>query len=136
MRLIISLVLLSISMTACGGTGGGTPSPTSVGEAIKAAEEAGTTPKLNRDDTIAGPDTDGNGVRDDIDAYIASLSDTEPQKAALRQSSAVLTKAMTVDITNQSAALEVGRQIMASVSCVSSKYGQEIKTKKIEIWKS
>ena len=86
-------------------------------EAIKAAEAAGNTPTLNRDATILGPDTDGNGVRDDIDAYIATLPDTAAQKSALKQKSSVLSKAMTVDLTNQTALLDVSRQMGAAAAC-------------------
>jgi hypothetical protein len=130
-------LFLFVCLEACGGAGGeGASAPTNVGEAIKAAEAAGTTPKLNRDDTVAGPDVDGNGVRDDIDTYIATLPDTEPQKFALKQTSSVLTKAMMVDVTNQTAVLEVARQIGLSTACSFSKYdGQTAAKKEAEIEK-
>ena len=54
--------------------------PSSVREALLKMDADGTAPKLNRDADVAGPDVDGNGVRDDLDAYINSLPDTEPQK--------------------------------------------------------
>jgi hypothetical protein len=99
-------------------------------EAIKASEATGRTPSLNRDATVSGPDTDGNGVRDDIDAYIASLPDTTPQKSALKQESAVLSKALTVDLTSQTALLEVSRQMGAASACTHSKYDSATASKK------
>jgi hypothetical protein len=86
--------------TASGGsssaTGGqpGTASGTkkSLGERILAAiqklELRGDLPKLDRSDSVMGPDKDNNGVRDDIDAYVASLPDSPEEKAALLQMSA------------------------------------------------
>jgi hypothetical protein len=38
-----------------------------------------STAYANHDESIVGPDTDGNGIRDDIDAYIATLPYTEVQ---------------------------------------------------------
>lgn len=88
------LVLSMAGLYACGGGDGDTgqdsgitPSaaPSSVREALLKMDADGTAPKLNRDADVAGTDVDGNGVRDDLDAYINSLPDTEPQKKALRQ---------------------------------------------------
>lgn len=77
------------------GTGGqpGTASGAkkSLGERILAAiqklELSGDLPKLDRSDSVMGPDKDNNGVRDDIDAYVESLPETPQGKAALRQMS-------------------------------------------------
>lgn len=129
------LLPLCIVLTACGGGSGESftttvPAPTAMAEAIRASEVAGITPSLNRDATVLGPDADGNGVRDDIDAYIASLPDTTPQKSALKQVSAVLSKAMTVDLTNQTALLGVSRQMGAASACAHSKYDSATASKK------
>ena len=129
-------VLVCASMVACGGGSNGSTAPvvpatpTTVAGAILAAEATQKTPSLNRDGSLGGPDSDGNGVRDDIDAYISSLSDTPDQKSALRQKSAVLTKTLTVDITNQSALLEVSRQIGAAAACNHARYEPGIAGKK------
>ena len=86
--------------------------------------------ELDRSNSIAGPDINGNGVRDDIDAYIATLPDTAAQKSALKQQSSVLSKAMTVDLTNQTALLDVSRQIGAAAACNHSKYDPSTASKK------
>ena len=86
--------------------------------------------ELDRSNSIAGPDVNGNGVRDDIDAYIATLPDTAAQKSALKQQSSVLSKAMTVDLTNQIALLDVSRQIGAAAACNHSKYDPSTASKK------
>ena len=58
----------------------------SVAAALAQLEASGVIPVLNRDDTVAGPDADKNGVRDDIDGYIRALPDAQAQKNALSQS--------------------------------------------------
>lgn len=79
------LVLSMAGLYACGGGDGDTgqdsgitppAAPSSVREALLKMDADGTAPKLNRDADVAGPDVDGNGVRDDLDAYINSLPDT------------------------------------------------------------
>ncbi len=127
--LVVIYLLFSISLNACGG-GSGSSAPTTISEAIKASEIAGNTPTLNRDDTLSGPDADGNGVRDDIDAYIEALPDTAAQKSALKQKSSVLTKAMMVDVKNQTALLGVSRELGAAAACNHAKYEPAIAIKK------
>jgi hypothetical protein len=74
-----------------------------IGDAIKSAEKSGALPTLNRDDTILGPDVDANGVRDDIDAIINALPDTELQKKALRQNARALARTLVVDFNDPNA---------------------------------
>jgi len=80
------------------------------------------TVELNRDNTVTGIDVNANGVRDEIDAYIASLSDSIPQKAALTQVSSALTNAMLVDVTDENALNAAMNIITNSVTCVDSRY--------------
>lgn len=103
----------------------------SIAEAIKASEANGSAPVLNRDDTVTGPDTDNNGVRDDIDTYINSLPDTDPQKAAMRQSSAALNAVMTVDTTSKAAVEAIKSKIPNAVSCLYERYDETTAHKKV-----
>ena len=48
-------------------------------------ENEGKLPKLERTDSILGIDQDQNGIRDDIDAYIAKKYTDERQKKAVQQ---------------------------------------------------
>ena len=125
-RRIALLVLVSLSASACGGGGGSSTqtasAPTTVAEALKAADQSGAYPQLNRDTSVAGPDANNNGVRDDIDAYIASLPDSAPQKAALTQASASVTRAMTTDTTDQNALADAMRQIANASACLHARY--------------
>ncbi len=104
---------------------------TSIGQAILKAESNGTIPKLNHDDTIAGPDTDNNGIRDDIDAYIATLPYTEVQKKAVKQHAKALSASLTVDTTDKVALLKVADNMSRASWCVYTKlvetYASKIK---------
>ncbi len=124
--------VLVFPMVSCGG--GTTTQPLSGSEVIQQlndAENQGLLPKLNRDNTITGPDFNHNGVRDDIEAYIESLPDTQEQKAALRQDARAINAAMTVDLTDKNALEEVSLKINRSVRCLHRKYrGNGIASKK------
>ncbi len=119
---LLSLHLLS----ACGGGGSsavqtGTRS-TSFPQALAAAEASGHLPAQDRDDTIAGTDADGNGIRDDIDRYINTLPDSEREKNALRQKAAALQATLVEDISNAVIRARVSREIMKSTDCITTVY--------------
>lgn len=121
------IIITVLSLTGCGGGGGSANTPTNSPPATGAAalatlDQNGSLPILNRDNTVTGLDVNANGVRDDIDAYIASLPDSAPQKAALTQVSSALTTAMTVDVTNQNALNIAMSKITNSVTCINSRY--------------
>ena len=52
-------------------------------ETIEELEAAGALPKLDRTDSLTGTDSDQNGVRDDIDAFIAREYPSEPERKEL-----------------------------------------------------
>jgi len=113
------VIIAVLSLTSCGD---GWNAPTTQEAALATLNQKGSLPILNRDNTVAGSDMNANGVRDDIDAYIASLPDSAPQKAALTQVSSALTTAMTVDVTNQNALNIAMSKITNSVTCINSRY--------------
>lgn len=84
----LCLSIIVLALTACGG-GKSPESPTTplaergMKEQLAESEKAGGLPALDRSSSIAGPDADRNGIRDDIDAYIAAL----PVSDALKKSS-------------------------------------------------
>jgi len=120
-KFITAFALLSvIVLTGCGGGSDGTPATGA--SALATLDQNGSLPILNRDNTVTGTDVNANGVRDDIDTYIASLSDSVPQKAALTQVSSALTNAMLVDVTDENALNAAMNIITNSVTCVDSRY--------------
>lgn len=131
MKTFISLgLVLLVAVTGCGGgssgsgetaTGGGlgaTPAASTLDSTITALERAGRLPALDRTSSLAGTDADGNGVRDDIDAYIAASDYTPIQKKALLQEARALQKSLLIDISDVSAMQLLGNEVMAAVNCM------------------
>ncbi|MDP9043247.1 MAG: hypothetical protein M3O01_00420 [Pseudomonadota bacterium] len=124
---MFGISLLSIHfLSACGGGGcsaiqARTPS-TSISQALAAGEASGSLPTQDRDDTIAGTDADGYGIRDDIDRYINTLPDSEREKNALRQKAAALQATLVEDISNDVIRARVSREIMKSTDCITTVY--------------
>lgn len=119
---------LCFSLTACGG-GTGTETqaahptlPLNVEQALRATEAAGQAPRLNRRDTVDGPDIDANGVRDDLDIYIDQLPDSPEQLAALRQEAKSITKMLSVNPENLPAVLDAAHQSAAATACLYTRY--------------
>ncbi|HDX8428298.1 TPA: hypothetical protein RQN23_002998 [Aeromonas veronii] len=93
--------------------------------AVMGADNGYQTPTLDRSQDIAGPDANGNGVRDDLDDYINGLPDTEPQKQALRQSYSLLRSLLLLDTTNTTVVLDGMRRTGASIACMYARYSEE-----------
>ncbi|MHB0992657.1 MAG: hypothetical protein ACYC0M_15470 [Burkholderiales bacterium] len=121
---------LILALSGCGGGSGSSPAtpstPTSLANAILQAEATGAVPKLNHDNTVLGPDVNGNGIRDDIDLYIAAQPDTPAQKAALSQMAVALQAAMAIDTTNNNARLGVSTKMMNANACLLSVYNDMV----------
>jgi hypothetical protein len=85
---------------------------------IEDLEKRGVLPKLDRSSSIAGPDTNANGVRDDIEAIINALSLTAEQKKAAMQKAGVLQQTLVVNLNDPAAVQRVGDALMASTKCL------------------
>lgn len=84
-------------------------------------------------DLVAGIDTDGNGVRDDVDKYVASLPDTKAQQQALLQMSMSLQKEMTMSLKDKEALKTAHDAWGSALSCIYYSYhNHKISEKKIE----
>ena len=130
MRLQLWTAVLALAaVSACGGAGGA-PSPsaqqppgaTSVKDALSNMEASGATPALDRSTSVAGPDTNANGVRDDVEAYVASLADSATQKRALLGMSKALTTAMTTVPSDATALRRATALINNAVDCLWQRY--------------
>jgi hypothetical protein len=109
-----------------GGTAGGIPTSFSYKQAFSKLEASGKFPVLDRSDSIAGPDANANGVRDDMERYIDSKSDTQPQKNSLKSLSRALSRSMTVDTKDRNALREVANNINLSVICMHQTYPSNV----------
>jgi hypothetical protein len=109
-----------------------TPPPT-VSEALANLEASGVLPILDRSASLAGMDSDGDGVRDDVETYIASLPDTPAQKFALRQNSRAIRSAMLMGIANvDSMELRTTSTTLGNaVHCLWTTYGQGMANAKL-----
>jgi hypothetical protein len=136
LALLAATALLVAGLVACGGgkgsppTAGATPASTaqppttpaapSMKEQLNELERTGVLPQLDRSTDIAGPDADRNGIRDDIDAYIAALPVTEPVKKAAQQRARVQQKSLLIDLQDRRALMALADASMASTACMSS----------------
>jgi hypothetical protein len=120
-------LFMAAVLAACGG---GKSSPSSAGqpvqpvergmkEQLEALEKAGELPALDRSTDIAGPDIDRNGIRDDIDAYIAALPVSDAVKKAARQVARVQQKSLLIDLKDRISLLALSDASMASTACMS-----------------
>lgn len=113
-------------LSACGGGGtspGSTDAPsTTLAEQIKALENSGQLPKLDRSSDLGGPDADNNGIRDDIDAWIATLSITDAQKKAAQQASRVMQLELLADTNDRTKLDQLGNASMAAVKCLGDSF--------------
>jgi len=128
------LVILALLATACGGGKSSSPSASapestepatrpaepSMKDQLEALEQQGVLPALDRSTDIAGPDTNGNGIRDDIDAYIAALPVSDEVKKAARQRARVQQRSLLIDLKDRVSLLALSDASMASTACMSS----------------
>jgi hypothetical protein len=128
----LAALALSLALAGCGGGKSAAPAsaPTSSTNAasepkmkqqLEDLERQGELPALDRSTDITGPDTDRNGIRDDIDAYIAALPVSEAVKRASRQVARVQQKSLLLDLNDRVALLALSDASMASTACMSSR---------------
>lgn len=142
MRLLLGIFTAFLTLTACGGGNGSSaassqnpsdasspasePSPPasssstvlSAKEKIQQLEATGKLPRLDRSLDIQGPDTNGNGVRDDIDNYIAERYKTPEQRAAATQYAASIQASLIVDTQDRAATKANSVRDMRAINCL------------------
>jgi len=131
-RNLCMALLSACALAACGGGGdsndgqqsGATPPPVEdTASAILALEESGAIPRLlDRSDSLAGTDADGNGIRDDIDAYIDQHYSGEERQSAARQFARGMQATLLVPANDTEAARIVARQVMRGIVCTYSRF--------------
>lgn len=75
-----------------------------------------------RAESIAGPDKDGNGIRDDAEAYIIAQYADASQRAAAMQLARALQAALVVNAQDRQAVKDVARKATYAVSCIFSRF--------------
>ncbi|MEO6924458.1 MAG: hypothetical protein ABI142_11585, partial [Bryocella sp.] len=87
-----------------------------------ALEAQGKLPTLDITQTLLGTDSDNNGVRDDLDKYIAALPDTADQKKALIQLAKAFQSTLAIDTTNAAALTSASLALNRGVGCIFQVY--------------
>lgn len=80
-------------------------------------------PKLDSTAVLEGSDTNNNGIRDDVDAYLASKNFPVPKLKAAQQEARVYQDQLTVNPTNKTALHAVELRADKSTNCMFSKFG-------------
>ena len=117
---VVRLFAITQVFVLLGACGGGTSNANTVTmkEKMVALEKKGLLPQLDRSTDIGGPDADHNGIRDDLDAYIAALPISEQTKKATRQVARVQQQSLLIDLKNRPALLALAAASMASTACM------------------
>ncbi len=79
-------------------------------------------PKLDRSSDIRGPDQDNNGIRDDIDAWIAAQPITDVQKKAAQQMAKAQQATLLADLSDKAALDQLGDRTMRGVDCLADSF--------------
>lgn len=134
LRPLAAAVLLTLTLAACGGGGGGSSSepeaPTTppvqteptAAEKIAALEASGALPKLDRSAHVKGADANSNGVRDDIDTYIAAEYSQQAQRAALTQFAAALQSSLLVNKADSAAVKALSVRGSRAINCIYTRF--------------
>ncbi len=118
---------LAIALPGCGGgetaaRASSPAAPLTLKEQIAALEKSGALPVLDRSPDVKGPDANNNGVRDDIEAWIAALPITDKQKKAAMQDARSLQRTLVVDLTDQVALQLVANASSVSTACIADAF--------------
>ncbi|EJE8669185.1 chromosome partitioning protein ParA [Vibrio vulnificus] len=79
-------------------------------------------PLLDRSDSLTGPDTNQDGIRDDIEAFIDALEVTEPVRKALKQDARSAQENISHDFSDKtessvSKATEISKKFDRALAC-------------------
>ena len=101
------------------------PAKRSAAEKLADLENRGRIPKLDRSDSLEGPDQDNNGIRDDVDAYIAQHYPEPAQRKAAEQFARAMQEAVTTGSTSVDTARAIDRRSSAAISCIFDRFDGE-----------
>ena len=108
------VVLCAMAFGACGGG--------LSAQRVDGLEASGAIPKLDRGPSLEGIDANGNGIRDDIDAFIERNYSTEAQRRAARQFAVNLQKILLVNKADKLALRQVETEGGRAVHCVALRF--------------
>lgn len=118
-------LLLPVLLVACGGGGGGSAvaaEPATSQQQLAVLEANGSIPKLDRSSALAGTDADGNGIRDDIDSFIAANYKNPSERTAVQQIAKSYQSVLTVDLKDPVAIKAVSDFETRAIHCVHIRF--------------
>jgi len=107
------------ALMACGDgqSSGAPPAGESLESAVARLEASGELPMLDRTDSLAGIDANGNGVRDDIERYIEKKYTEPALRRAAMQNARALQETLLVDKTSEAALDAVSERGSRATTC-------------------
>ncbi|MEO6965106.1 MAG: hypothetical protein ABI076_04315 [Acidobacteriaceae bacterium] len=126
--LLVVACFAAIALFGCAGSAhdvNAVPPPASdstPAQILQSLEAQGKLPTLDTTQTLQGTDSNGNGVRDDLDKYIAALPDTAAQKKALIQLAKAIQTTLTIDTTNAAALSAASLALNRGTACIFQVY--------------
>lgn len=117
---IIIVFLAASLVVGCGGSNSNQPQTPE--QKIAALEATGAIPTLERNDTLEGVDSNNNGVRDDVEAYIHNNYPSENQRSAAMQLARGLQESLLVDVEDINMVRQVSRKVNYAISCVYTQF--------------
>lgn len=110
---------LVLALTACGGSDDSTPSNNrDTPPTVQSLENSGEIPKLDRSAELLGSDSDNNGIRDDIDNYIAIHFSETGEVAAATQAARANQSVLDTDLSNQTAVRQTNQKVSRATACI------------------
>lgn len=128
-RLLLAGIACTTLIAGCGGFDESTSvpiidgGPETVAQKHAADEASNELMRLDREAALVGVDANGDGVRDDVAAFIAALPNTALQKKALEQVARAVTGTLVVDVDHEEKLRLAGRALAEAVACTSHQYG-------------
>jgi len=89
-------------------------------------QSSGEMPELDRSDSLTGPDTDNNGIRDDIDRYLLTVEASEAEKLALVQVARALQAVQASDLSSENKLRELDDVTLKASACVMDTYERAV----------
>ncbi len=97
----------------------------SIPQALAVMEQSGEIPVLDRSSDLKGPDTNNNGIRDDLDVWIAQQKLPASQQKALEQNAKVLQKVFSIDLNSREQRLALDYEDSLASNCTYLKFGEK-----------
>jgi len=85
-------------------------------------EKKGEYPILDRSRDLRGPDADANGIRDDVFAYLRTLSATAAQRPAMEQLARSMQATMLIDTSDDAAVQTTIAGMARAVDCLGTRF--------------